>query len=233
MNHNLSFAIVAALLSYVTVGRAEVKPASPFTDHMVLQQGDAAPVWGTAEPGENVSVSVGDQTQSTTTGADGKWAVRLKDLKAGGPYTLTIRGKNTVKLDDVLVGEVWLCSGQSNMDFTVAKTPKFYFAGVNDEAKEVAAANYPKIRMFTGEWTRASEPKDGVAGTWKVCNPENVREFSAVGYFFARDLQKELNVPVGIVTLLTARVPPTHGFAGRRSPPTRSSSRSWTSSMTT
>jgi sialate O-acetylesterase len=104
-------------------------------------------------------------------------------------------------LHDVLVGEVWLASGQSNMDFTVAKTEKYYFAGVTNEANEVAAANHPLVRMFTGEWTKSHEPQTTIAGTWKVCTPGNVREFSAIGYFFARDLQAALNVPVGIVTL--------------------------------
>ena len=117
---------------------------------------------------------------------------------------MTISGLSkdqTVKFEDVLVGEVWLCSGQSNMDFTVVKTEKYYFAGVNNEAAEVAAANYPLIRRFTGDWSRSYEPKSEVAGTWKIINPETVREFSAIGYFFARDLQKEIKVPVGIMTL--------------------------------
>jgi sialate O-acetylesterase len=110
-------------------------------------------------------------------------------------------GETPLELHDVLVGEVWLCSGQSNMDFTVAKTAKYNFAGVMNEAEEVAAANYPRIRMFTGEWTKSYEPQHTVEGIWKICSPENVREFCAVGYFFARRLQREIDVPVGIVTL--------------------------------
>ena len=159
------------------------------------------PVWGTATVGEKVTVSLNGRSESAVTGEDGKWMVRLKDLKAGGPYELAISGTNTVTLTDVYVGEVWLCSGQSNMDFTVAKTPKYSFAGVQNEAEEVAAANYPEIRMFSGQWTKSYTPQSKIAGTWKVCTPENVREFSAIGYFFARDLQKELKVPVGIVTM--------------------------------
>lgn len=117
---------------------------------------------------------------------------------------LSVSGTNTahpLRLEDVLVGEVWLCSGQSNMDFTVAKTEKYYFAGVINEAAEVAAANYPTTRMFTGGWAKSYEPKTAIHGTWKICTPENVREFSAIGYFFARNLQKELRVPIEIVTL--------------------------------
>ena len=178
---------------------ANVAPASPFTDHMVLQRGSGTPVWGTAAPGERVSVTLAGQTRATVAGSDGKWMVRLGDLKAGGPHTLAIRGNNRVQLNDVYVGEVWLCSGQSNMDFTVARTAKYSFAGVVNEAQEVAAADYPQIRMFKGDWTMSATPQTTVGGTWKVCTPGNVREFSAVGYFFARAVHKELGVPVGII----------------------------------
>jgi sialate O-acetylesterase len=184
---------------------AEVKLASPFTDHMVLQRDLPVPVWGTAAPGEKVTVEFAGQRKTVTAGTDGRWRVELKKLQASAePRVFTVTGSAMpapVRLDDVLVGEVWLASGQSNMDFTVAKTEKYYFCGVLNEAAEVAAANYPAIRMFTGEWTKSYEPKNTVGGTWKICTPENVREFSAVGYFFARDLQQELKVPVGIVTL--------------------------------
>jgi sialate O-acetylesterase len=179
--------------------RANVVPASPFTDHMVLQRGNDTPVWGTAAPGERVSVALAGQTQSTVAGGDGKWMVRLGNLEAGGPHTLAIRGDNRVELNDVYVGEVWLCSGQSNMDFTVARTAKYSFAGVENEAREVAAADHPQIRMFKGDWTMTYTPQAAVGGAWKVCTPENVREFSAVGYFFARALHKALGVPVGII----------------------------------
>lgn len=184
---------------------AGVKPASPFTSHMVLQCDLKVPVWGTAEPGEAVTVEFAGQKKSTKADADGKWRIDLDAMKVSAEArTLTVTGSRTaqsVKLDDVLVGEVWLCSGQSNMDFTVAKTEKYYFAGVTNEAAEVAAANYPRLRMFSGEWARSYTPCNTVTGTWRVCTPEKVREFSAIGYFFARDLQKELNVPVGILTL--------------------------------
>jgi sialate O-acetylesterase len=120
---------------------------------------------------------------------------RALKISAGSDAT------SAMELNDVLVGEVWLCSGQSNMDFTVAKTPKYSFAGTKNEAEEVAAANYPNIRMFSAEPIRSYEPKQTVPGTWQICTPENVREFSAIGYFFARDLQKELKVPIGILRL--------------------------------
>ena len=184
---------------------AEIKLASPFTNHMVLQRELPVPVWGTADAGAAVNVSFAGQSKSVQAGDDGKWKVTLDPLEAsftGQTLSVSLKDKDErLKLEDVLVGEVWLCSGQSNMDFTVAKTPKYYFAGVNDEAKEVAGADYPTIRMFSGQWARSAQPQEYLAGTWKICNPENVREFSAIGYFFARDLQRELHVPIGIVTV--------------------------------
>jgi sialate O-acetylesterase len=172
---------------------------------MVLQRDLPVPVWGKADPDATVTIAFAGQTRTAIAGPEGKWRVTLDPLAASSEgrslVVSTAAGAAATERADVLVGEVWLCSGQSNMDFTVAKTEKYYFAGVVNEAEEVAAANHPKIRMFTGEWTRAYTPQEAVAGTWKVCNPENVREFSAVGYFFARDVQKELDVPVGILTL--------------------------------
>ncbi len=180
---------------------AEVKLASPFTDHMVLQREMPVPVWGWADPGERVTVTFAGQTQTGPTGTDGKWRVSLTALAASAESRdFTVTGKNKITLRDVLVGEVWLGSGQSNMDFTVSKKVK-YFAGVDQEEQEIAAANYPLIRMFTGDAAKAYTPQATVGGAWKVCAPETVPAFSAVGYFFARELQRELKIPVGIVTL--------------------------------
>jgi sialate O-acetylesterase len=183
---------------------AEVKLASPFTDHMVFQRDKKVPVWGTADPGENVTVEFAGQKKSVKAGADGGWRVNLHSMRASDESrTLTVTGSATkaaIKCDDVLVGEVWLCSGQSNMDFTLAKTTRHYFAGVINETQEVAAANYPNIRMFTGGWRSSDEPQSVVSGNWLLCTPENVREFSAIGYLFSRDMQKELKVPFGIIT---------------------------------
>jgi len=179
---------------------ADVRPAPLFTDHAVLQSGMAVPVWGTADAGEKVTVSIAGQTQTATAAADGKWMVRLANLKPGGPFVLSVDGKNHVEAKDVLVGEVWLGSGQSNMQFTVSKKAAS-FAGLIDEEKEISEANYPQIRMFTAKGAKTYEPKTEVAGEWLICNPENVPGFSAVGYLFSRDLQRELKVPVGFVTV--------------------------------
>jgi sialate O-acetylesterase len=200
------FVILALCVTtrFASVASAQVKPSSLFSDHMVLQSGDLVPIWGMAEPAEKVTVKFNGQTRSVAADASGKWMVRLNKLKSGGPFQMTITGSKAgdlaIVVKDVLVGEVWLGSGQSNMDFTVAKTVKHYFAGANNEDQEVAAANYPNIRMFTGAWKNSYEPESDVSGTWLVCTPENVKEFSAIGYFFARDMQKELKVPFGIIT---------------------------------
>jgi sialate O-acetylesterase len=147
-----------------------------------------------------VKVTLNGQTRSTVAGPDGKWTLRLRKLKAGGPYEMHIQGKNAITIHDVLVGEVWLGSGQSNMVFTVSKKAAG-FAGMLDEDKEIAAANYPTIRMFTVKTLKAYSPQEDVKGEWQVCSPETVPGFSAVAYLFARDLQQRLRVPVGMLTV--------------------------------
>jgi sialate O-acetylesterase len=161
------------------------------------------PVWGTAEPGEEVTVQFAGQKQSVKAGADGKWLVNLPPMKASAESrSFTVVGSKTAKpleLQDVLVGEVWLASGQSNMDFSMSKKVKS-FAGVANEEQEIAVANYPLIRMFTGVAAKTYTPQTSVSGEWKICTPETAPAFSAVGYFFARDLQREIKVPIGIIT---------------------------------
>ncbi|PTY02684.1 sialate O-acetylesterase [Opitutaceae bacterium EW11] len=194
----------AALLLAAGTSFAEVALASPFTSHMVLQRDQPVPVWGTAAPGEQVSVDLAGETLNTTADSSGKWRVSLEPLPASSDgRALIVRGSQTSKpliLDDVLVGEVWLASGQSNMDFRISKA-RAPWAGVHDEEKEIAAANCPLIRIFTGEPIRAYQPQDRVPGEWQVCSPQTAPNFSAVAYYFARELQKELNVPVGVVVL--------------------------------
>ena len=187
-----------------TPALAAVRLASPFTSHMVLQCHQKVPVWGTADAGETITVAFAGQQVSATADAGGHWRVELQPLAVSADSrTLTLTGSKTgqpIPLEDVLVGEVWLASGQSNMDFSLSKKVK-HFAGVTNEEQEIAAANYPLIRMFTGEAIRTNVPQSRVPGEWQVCRPENAGAFSAVGYFFARDLQREIKLPVGILTL--------------------------------
>jgi sialate O-acetylesterase len=180
---------------------APIAPAALFSDHMVLQNDMQVPIWGTAVPGEKVTVKFLGQTRSATTSADGKWTVRLAKLKSGGPFTMTIaggKGSAPITINDVLVGEVWLGSGQSNMVFNVSNTGHRPY-GLLDEKQEIAAANYPQVRMFTVADTKSLTPQTDVKGEWKVCSPSTVADFSAIGYLFARDLNLALKVPVGVI----------------------------------
>lgn len=172
---------------------ADVRLPKVFGSHMVLQRRKPVPVWGWSDPNEKITVQFNNQTKTAKADKTGKWQLRLDPTEAGGPFTLTVRGKrNTVSFDDVLVGEVWVCSGQSNMEWVVKSS-------VN-AAKEIQEANYPQIRHFKVPHDLSLTPKDDVlGGEWKLCSPETAGDFTAVGYFFARELQKELNVPIGLL----------------------------------
>ena len=190
----LSVAVAVALfLAAIFSSPADVTVSKAFGDHMVLQQGSPIRVWGTGTPGENVSVSLGGKTAKATTTKEGSWRVDLPSLTADGkPHTMTVKGKNTIKIKDVLLGEVWICSGQSNMEWAVNRSlnPK----------EEIAAANHPQIRLFNVPGHIAQpEPGNDPRGKWQVCSPETIPGFSAVGYYFGRELQTELNVPIGLV----------------------------------
>jgi sialate O-acetylesterase len=188
---------LASVTGPVGAAHAAVLPHPLFVDHAVLQQGMPVPVWGTAEPREVVTVEIAGQKASTTTGDDGKWLVRLAPMKAGGPFTLTISGKNQVVLGDILVGEVWVCSGQSNMErqlgLRTGQQP------ITDWEKEVAAADHPQIRHFGVAQSKALTPCETVKGRWEVCTPDAVKDFTAVGYFFGRDLHAARKVPIGLI----------------------------------
>ncbi|HEX3655019.1 MAG TPA: sialate O-acetylesterase [Pirellulales bacterium] len=175
-----------------TAVRADVKLPGIFSDHMVLQASAAVPVWGWAEPGENVTVSIAGQSQTCQADKDGKWTVKLSQLKPNDePQTVTVQGKNTVTVNDVLVGEVWLASGQSNMAFLVSR-------GMNAE-EEKSAANFPHLRMFTVTRSPQRTPQADCTGQWEACSPETVGNFSAVAYFFGRELHQRLGVAVGLI----------------------------------
>ncbi|MEN8782981.1 MAG: sialate O-acetylesterase [Akkermansiaceae bacterium] len=191
---NINYHLSAALFFAATFSSsADVIVSKAFGDHMVLQQGAPIRVWGTGDPGESVSVSLGGKTAKATTTKEGSWRVDLPSLTADGKsLTMTVKGKNTIEIKDVLLGEVWICSGQSNMEWAVNRSlnPK----------EEIAAAKHPQIRLFNVPGHVAQpEPGNDPRGKWQICSPESVPSFSAVGYYFGRELQKELNIPIGLV----------------------------------
>lgn len=158
---------------------------------MVLQRDKSLPVWGWADAGEEVTVSIGDAKESAKADENGEWRVDLPKMEAGGPHKLVVKGANTIELADVLVGEVWVCSGQSNMEWPVTRA--------DNAQQEIAAAKYPNIRLFHVQRRPAGVPEDDVVAEWKAATPENIGGFSAVSYFFGRKLHQDLDVPVGLI----------------------------------
>lgn len=184
--------MMGALLLFLTMrASAEVSLPAVFSDHMVLQRDSIAPIWGIAAAGEKVTVRLDRQTRRAVAGADGRWMAKLKLKQAGGPFTLTIQGTNTLTVNDVMVGEVWLCAGQSNMAKAVQEAA--------DWEAEAARADYPQIRMLTVDPLATSVPADNVLGQWQVCTPQVAEDFSATAYYFARELHRALKVPIGIL----------------------------------
>ncbi|MBW4359250.1 sialate O-acetylesterase [Flavobacterium taihuense] len=184
--------IVFLFLISCIMASANVRMPLLFSDGMVLQRNKVIPVWGWADANEKVEVHFNKQTKTITADATGKWMVKLDSEKAGGPFELTVNGKNKIVISNVLVGEVWICSGQSNMEFQVYKT-------MNSQA-EISDSNYPMIRHFGVAQDLSGTPKEDLkAGKWEVSNKETVGNFTAIGYYFAKKLYAELKIPIGII----------------------------------
>ncbi|XZE18406.1 sialate O-acetylesterase [Pirellulaceae bacterium SH449] len=185
-------AIVAASSTTSNICFAEIKLPNIFTDHMVLQQGQENKIWGKGKAGEKVTITVEDKKVETVTDEQGNWSAKLPVLAVGGPYVLKIAGENTIEIQDVLVGEVWICSGQSNMQWGVRSS--------NDADLERLTAKYPQIRMINFPQVGTQEPIwSHDDRKWKVASPETINDFSAVGYFFARQIHQSTDVPIGMI----------------------------------
>lgn len=179
------------LLSVSTAARAEVRLPAIIGDNMVLQQQTKIRIWGNARPGERVTVTLLRKSSSTVADKEGHWETWLGPMKAGGPFELTIKGDNLLTIKNILVGEVWLCSGQSNMEWPLINTV--------GGAESVAQANYSEMRLFSVRHKTATSPLADVEGQWVVTTPDEAARFSAVGYFFGRELYQHLKVPVGLI----------------------------------
>lgn len=184
-----SLALAMAGLCAISA-QAGVKLHALFADHMVLQQELSVPVWGWADEGETVTVQFRGQQQTATT-RDGKWMVWLDPLKAGGPFKLVVSGKNRIELRDVLVGEVWICSGQSNMEWSLSRSYQ--------SKEDIAKSANKRIRLFTVPKLKAPAPTPDVQSVWQECRPETSTNFSAVGYYFGRALERARKVPIGLI----------------------------------
>src|SRR5678816_4684728 len=187
----LLFITVCLTLLLQQEALAKITVPSLIGDNMVLQSGKQIRIWGHGDPGEQVSIEIAGQRAKAVTSTTGNWETKIGPLKAGGPFNLTITGSNTLTIKNVLVGEVWVCSGQSNMEWPLINA--------RNGAEEVAKANYPEIRLFTVQKATSSTPLDDVKGNWVVTTPDSVGQFSAVGYFFGRELNQKLKVPVGLI----------------------------------
>lgn len=178
--------------------RAEVRLPSVLTDHMVLQRGQPIHIWGSAGPGEKIYVSFHGREGNAVADELGRWGLYLPPVPAGGPFTLTVRGKNTITYTDVLVGDLWIASGQSNMGFPMGKTA--WTNGVQNSQQEIANANHPRLRLFHVKDTASDYPLEDIsAQPWTACTPQSVTDFSAVAYYFGSELLTKEDVPIGLI----------------------------------
>jgi sialate O-acetylesterase len=189
-----SLLITISVLIFLKAGYGSVSLPEIFSDNMVLQQKSEVILWGWAKSGETVRIKAEwlDSEITSIAGTQGTWKITLKTPVAGGPYNIIIKGYNELTLKNVLIGEVWLCSGQSNMEWSAQ-------SGINNSAEEINSANFPGIRLFTVYNSTSLYPQDHFTGGWSECTPETMRNFSVIAYLFARKLHKELGVPIGVI----------------------------------
>ncbi|MET0462420.1 MAG: sialate O-acetylesterase [Chitinophagaceae bacterium] len=188
------FFLIIVFISITLFAQSQLLMPAIFSDSMMLQRDAPIRIWGSANPGEKVTAVFHQQRKTVTADDKGKWMMMLLPEMAGGPYDLSVRATNSLVFKGILMGDIWVCSGQSNMEFPVKG-----WSSVNDAEQEIATANYPRIRLFTVEKNVSALPTDELKGKWETCSPSSIPLFSAVGYFFGRALHKELNVPVGLI----------------------------------
>ena len=185
---SLALIVTSQIIANVTLPKI-------FGENMVLQRDRPIPIWGWADANENITIRFNHQSKSVTADKNGNWKINLDKESAGGPYQLVVKGKNTVTFKNVLVGVVWICSGQSNMEMPIEGWGK-----VDNYQQEIATANYPSIRQIKVPNTISTKPqKDIQQGEWKVCSPATAGDFTAAGYFFARELYNQLKIPIGLI----------------------------------
>ncbi|MCA9038790.1 MAG: sialate O-acetylesterase [Planctomycetaceae bacterium] len=190
--HLFRLSLLTALMAMTTSLSAEITLPNIISDNMVLQQGKELPFWGKADAGDKVTVTVGDKSASATADDSGKWSLKVPAISEFGPVDVTVSArKDKLKINNVIVGNNWICGGQSNMEWPVVRS--------NNPEEEIANAKYPEIRMFKAPHIVAAEPQDNVEGEWVVCSPETIASHSAVGYFFGRELLKQTGQPVGLI----------------------------------
>ena len=186
--------LIFACINFIFSSNAQLRLPSIISSGMVLQQNDSSGIWGWGNPAERVLVTTSwnNKTDTTTVNNRANWKIKVKTPAAGGPYTITLKGSNTIVLSDVMIGEVWVCSGQSNMEWS-------YMNGLKDIKDELPTCYDRNIRFFHIPKTTANHPQDDVQAEWKVCDSNSLKSFSAVGYFFGKKISKDLNVPIGLI----------------------------------
>jgi sialate O-acetylesterase len=188
---------LAMICLVVTTARAEIRLTSVITDHAVLQRDAPIHLWGEASPAEKITIHFHDQSVATTASSMGLWEAWLMPEPAGGPFTLSVHGSSELRRSDLLVGDVWFASGQSNMEMPLAGFPGQ--AHITNAAQEIAGADVPQVRLLRMEEKSSDSPLAGISAAWQICTPETAKDFSAVAYFFAREINKREHIPIGVI----------------------------------